>query len=184
MTNTASATSVDISKFMEAMNAMDSRNIRLATRRAFRLSASVVKKAVQSEYKNTYPGSQLWKDVHMKDFRSGKGAIIDILYTRKWPKSSPMYKSFVMPMLSGGTIERYSGTYGAGKKMGRASAWYNRKDGAYEGIELSSRLYRGRVEGSQFFKRGVDKSLSEAMASLQGNIEKAVVERAKKVGAV
>lgn len=194
--NNVSSISVDIYGAQRAFDALTPQQLRSATRSAFRKSATVVKKSVQQEYRADFPGSILYRDVHSKDFRSGKGAIIDLMYMRNHPKGDRLYKSFVLPMLSKGTIDRYVGWYRKGggaavqySKLGvddydthRASKWYDRKAGKYQ-IGLSRSNYRGRVKGTDFFGRGVDRSLPNAIGMLNTNIVNAINDKARKVGA-
>lgn len=175
-----SKTEVDISGAMAAFEALHPKQLRSATRSAFAKSGNIMKKAAQTEYKAAFPGSVLYRDIHMKAFRNGMGVVVDLVYLRNHPKGDKLYKSYILPMLELGTIERYTGSYG-GK---RASKYYNEKSGKYEGIDLKRSNYRGKISGSGFFGRGVSGSIGRAMSELSRNIEDAITRKAKKVGAI
>lgn len=143
---------VDISRIEKCLDQLKPNQWRQATRNAFRKSMSIVQNAVKAAYRQTYPG-RLWRDIHVSAFRSGKGAMVDLLYLKRRSKGDPLYHNFVMRFLNQGTQERQT-------KKG----WS-----------------RGSVSGSHFFEQGVNSSMATAQATLMANLENALKKKIEQV---
>lgn len=171
---------VDISEVQAAFDYITPEKLRTATRSAFNAAGGIMKRSVQKEYRSMFPGSVLYQDVHMKAFRSGKGVMVDLIYTRDFPKGHPLYKSFILPMLESGTIERYVND----DDGVRVSKYYDRDKGAYSaGVNLKQSNYRGRIaKGYKFFRQGVNSSIGRAQSKVETNIVKQIIKQAKKAG--
>lgn len=155
---------VDASGVIRLMDALSPDELAQTTRQALRSTAAAIQKAVQREYRAQYPGSVLWRAVHMSAWRSGKGAEVDInpAWFRKYGKGDPLYRSYILPTLEQGNY-----------KTSPRRAKRNRN---YRNYSASS-FNRGNIAGTRFFRRGVESSVTAARIELQGKIENALARR-------
>ena len=85
-----------------AFVALDPKTFRTAVKSGIRRSLNIVKRRVVANYKAAYPGSDRYKGIHMKVYRTGTGAMIDLIYL----KSDKALRSYVLRFQNKGTAMR------------------------------------------------------------------------------
>ena len=85
-----------------AFVAMDPKTFRTAVKSGMRRSLNIIKRRVVANYKAAYPGSQRFRGIHMKVYRTGTGAMIDLIYL----KSDKELRSYVLRFQNKGTAMR------------------------------------------------------------------------------
>lgn len=63
-----------------AFNAMEPKTFKTAVKAGMRRSLNIIKKRAVANYKAAYPGSERFKKIHAKVYRTGTGAMIDLLF--------------------------------------------------------------------------------------------------------
>lgn len=160
--------SIDAEATQKAVEELSTRRMVNAFRAGFRKTNRIVQRSVQTSYRAHFPGSVLYKDVHAKEFRSGKGAITDLKYIgrrKKGPQNGRKDKShsWIMHLLATGTAPRKAYI----RMMTRHGCWG---------------LNRGAITPNAFFEEGVKASQAQAQADMQKNLEEAIIKQAKKAG--
>lgn len=153
MTNTA--IEVNTSKMRELFDLLNPEQFRSASRSAFNKAGRTILNAVKANYQSMFPGSILYKDIHMKAFRSGKGVMIDLLYTKGHSKGDPLYKSYVMKILE-------LGSYKTGNR------------------ETAKAYSRGTLGARQFFRPAVDSVKSTVESDLRAMLQQAMQKQVEK----
>lgn len=147
---------VDISSVQRMFDALNPKQLASATRSAFGRSGRILLNAAKAAYRSMFPGSVLYRDMHMKAFRSGKGVMVDLIYTKRHQKGDPLYKSYVMKILE-------EGSYKTGQRI--TAKGYN----------------RGSLRGYHFFQQGVSGSMNQAQSDFQQNLESAMDRKIKQM---
>ena len=147
---------VDMSRVQKMFDELNPKQLASATRSAFGKSGRILLNAAKAEYRSQFPGSILYRDMHMKAFRSGKGVIVDLLYTHGHQKGDAMYKSYVMKIL---------------------------EEGSYKtGVRSTARGYnRGSLRGYHFFQTGVSGAMNQAESVFLQNLEAAMDRKIKQM---
>lgn len=135
---------------------LEPRQLRSATRSAFGKAGRTILGAAKASYRSMFPGSALYRGMHMKAYRSGKGVMVDLYYTKTASPGDPLYKSYVLKILE-------LGSYKTGNRTTRSGQ------------------SRGTLRAYGFFSRGVASSMPSAqsgferdlMTAMQRQIDKA-----------
>lgn len=85
-----------------AFAAMNPKTFRTAVKAGMRRSLNIIKRKAVANYKREYPGSNRYRAIHAKVYRTGTGAMIDLLYL---PKDDGL-KPYVLRMQNAGTAMR------------------------------------------------------------------------------
>lgn len=85
-----------------AFNAMEPKTFKTAVKAGMRRSLNIIKKRAVANYKAAYPGSNRYKAIHAKVYRTGTGAMIDLIYL----KSDKALRSYVLRFQNKGTAMR------------------------------------------------------------------------------
>lgn len=93
---------IDDQLIQRAFVAMDPKTFRTAVKSGIRRSMNIIKRKVVANYKAEYPGSERYKGIHMKVYRTGTGAMIDLIYL----KSDKALRSYVLRFQNKGTAMR------------------------------------------------------------------------------
>lgn len=88
-------------ELQKAFNEMNPKTFRTAVKAGMRRSLNIIKRKAVANYKQEYPGSDLYKAIHAKVYRTGTGAMIDLIFL---PKSRA--KAYVLRFLNAGTAMR------------------------------------------------------------------------------
>lgn len=155
---------VDISQVQAAFDFLTPEKLRTATRSAFNAASGILQRSAQKEYRAMFPGSIIYKDIHKKAYRSGKGAMVDLIYVKKHAKS------YILPMLEQGNFETRPRVTKDGKNRGNIFGGKDYRQPSWES------------NGARFFSRGVDSSINRAQDKLQTNITKQIIKQAQKAG--
>ena len=89
-------------ELQKAFTEMNPKTFRTAVKAGMRRSLNIIKRKAVSNYKREYPGSNRYRTIHAKVYRTGTGAMIDLLYL---PKDDGL-KPYVMRMQNAGTAMR------------------------------------------------------------------------------
>lgn len=65
-----------------AFNAMEPKTFKTAVKAGMRRSLNIIKKRAVANYKAAYPGSNRHKAIHAKVYRTGTGAMIDLIFLK------------------------------------------------------------------------------------------------------
>ena len=65
-----------------AFAAMDPKTFKTTVKAGMRRSLNIIKKRVVANYKAAYPGSDRFKAIHAKVYRTGMGAMIDLIFLK------------------------------------------------------------------------------------------------------
>lgn len=160
---------IDAEATQKAVEELSTRRMVNAFRAGFRKTNRIVLRSVQISYRAHFPGSVLYKDIHAKEFRSGKGAITDLKYVgrrKKGQQNGRKDKShaWIMRLLATGTAPRKAYIH----MMTRHGCWWG--------------LNRGAITPNAFFEEGAKASQAQAQADMQKNLEEAIIKQAKKAG--
>ena len=109
-----------------AFAAMDPKTFRTAVKAGMRRSLNIIKKRAVANYKTAYPGSDRFKKIHAKVYRTGTGAMIDLLFV-----PGDKRNSIALRAQNVGSVERHT-------KMG-----YNR------GIMPASHYFSDAIESTK-----------------------------------
>lgn len=93
---------IDDQLVQRAFVAMDPKTFRNAVKSGMRRSLNIVKRKVVANYKAAYPGSERFRGIHAKVYRTGTGAMIDLIYL----KSDKELRSYVLRFQNKGTAMR------------------------------------------------------------------------------
>ncbi len=88
-------------ELQKAFNGMEPKTFRTAVKAGMRRSLNIIKRRAVANYKREYPGSDRYKDIHAKVYRTGTGAMIDLIFLKK---SSA--KAYVLRFQNAGTAMR------------------------------------------------------------------------------
>lgn len=162
---------IDTEATEKALEGLSTKRMVNAFRGGFRKTNKIVTRAVQQSFRAHYPGSVLYKGIHAKEFRTGEGAITDLVYIKRVKGAgnsrakgaSQVSKYWVARILATGTGPRQAYI----KMRTRHGCWG---------------LNRGRIVGSGYFEEGVKASQAQAQADMQKNLEEAIIKQAKKAG--
>ena len=77
-----------------AFNAMEPKTFKTAVKAGMRRSLNIIKKRAVANYKAAYPGSDRYKYIHAKVYRTGTGAMIDLLFLKKDKEMRPWVMRF------------------------------------------------------------------------------------------
>ena len=96
--------SIDIDDAMvqRAFDGLQPKQFRTAVKHGLRKSVNVIKREAVKNYKTAYPGSDRYKAIHMKVWRNGMGAMVDLLFMNKDKELRP----WVMRFQNAGTAMR------------------------------------------------------------------------------
>lgn len=89
-------------ELQKAFTEMSPKTFRTAVKAGMRRSLNIIKRKAVANYKREYPGSNRYKAIHAKVYRTGTGAMIDLLYL---PKDKEL-KPYVLRMQNAGTAMR------------------------------------------------------------------------------
>lgn len=156
---------IDTEATQKAVEELSTRRMVNAFRAGFRKTNRIVLRSVQISYRAHFPGSVLYKDIHAKEFRSGKGAMTDLRYVKrsKGKAKRVVSHAWVMRLLATGTAPRKAYI----RMMTRHGCWG---------------LNRGAITPNAFFEEGAKASQAQAQADMQKNLEEAIIKQAKKAG--
>lgn len=162
---------IDTAAVEKAIEGLNTKQMVNAFRGGFRKTNKIVTRAVQQSFRAHYPGSVLYKGIHAKEFRTGEGAITDLMYIKRVKGAgnsrakgaSQESKYWVARILATGTGPRQAYI----KMRTRHGCWG---------------LNRGRMVGSGYFEEGVKASMKQAETDMQKNLEEAIIKQAKKAG--
>lgn len=85
-----------------AFEGLNPKQFRTATKQGLRKSCNVIKREAVKNYKAAYPGSQRYRHIHMKVYRTGMGAMVDLIFL----KGDKEARSYVMRFQNKGTAMR------------------------------------------------------------------------------
>lgn len=88
-------------ELQKAFSEMSPKTFRTAVKAGMRRSLNIIKRKAVANYKREYPGSDRYRDIHAKVYRTGTGAMIDLIFLRK---SSA--KAYVLRFQNAGTAMR------------------------------------------------------------------------------
>lgn len=89
-------------ELQKAFNEMHPKAFRTAVKAGLRRSLNIIKRKAVANYKREYPGSDRYKAIHAKVYRSGTGAMIDLIFLKKDKELKP----YVLRMQNAGTAMR------------------------------------------------------------------------------
>ena len=173
---TDTAIEVDVKGLENLFEELAPKQLRSASRSAFNKAGRIILNAAKEEYRSMFPGSVLEKDMHMKAYRSGKGVMVDLLYTKRHDKGDPLYKSYVMKILEVGnykTARVSTGNY-KGRSTTSASAWVAGR--------AQARANRGTLRAYHFFQNGTSSAKLQAQHEFNGLLEAAIQKQIQKAG--
>ena len=110
----------------KAFTEMSPKTFRTAVKAGMRRSLNIIKRKAVANYKVAYPGSDRYKKIHAKVYRTGTGAMIDLLFVPGDKRNSIALRS-----QNAGTVER--GT----------------KSGYYRGVMPASHFFSEAVESTK-----------------------------------
>ena len=174
------AIQVDTKRLEVLFNELDPKHLRYASRSAFNKAGRIILNGVKEEYRGMFPGSVLQKDIHMKAYRSGKGVMVDLLYTKRHSKGDALYKSYVMKILELGNYKgkRISkGNYKAYRP--EMSSWSNQR---WISALTAARADRGNIKAYHFFKKGTEATQERALQEINNLLEQAMQKQVAKAG--
>lgn len=124
-----------------AFNAMEPKTFKTAVKAGMRRSLNIIKKRAVANYKAAYPGSDRFKKIHAKVYRTGTGAMIDLLFV-----PGDKRNSIALRAQNVGSVERHT-------KMG-----YNR------GVMPASNYFTSAIDATmpqaeKELKRNLDESI-------------------------
>lgn len=85
-----------------AFAAMEPKMFRTAVKAGMRRSLNIIKRKAVANYKAAYPGSDRYKAIHAKVYRTGTGAMIDLLFL----KGDKELKPWVLRYQNKGAVAR------------------------------------------------------------------------------
>lgn len=85
-----------------AFSAMDPKTFRTAVKNGLRRTANIIKKQAVSNYKAAYPGSERFRGIHMKVWRTGMGAMVDLIFL----KGDDALRPWVLRFQNKGSVQR------------------------------------------------------------------------------
>lgn len=91
----------DDKELQRAFTEMAPKQFRTAVKAGMRKSLNIIKRRAVANYKSAYPGSDRYKDIHAKVYRTGMGAMIDLLFLKK-----SAAKAYVLRFQNAGTAMR------------------------------------------------------------------------------
>lgn len=91
----------DDKELQRAFTEMAPKQLRTAVKAGMRKSLNIIKRRAVDNYKSAYPGSDRYKDIHAKVYRTGMGAMIDLLFLKKSDS-----KAYVLRFQNAGTAMR------------------------------------------------------------------------------
>ena len=92
----------DDKELQRAFTEMAPKQFRTAVKAGMRKSLNIIKRRAVANYKREYPGSNRYKAIHAKVYRTGTGAMIDLLYL---PKDDGV-RPYVLRFQNAGTAMR------------------------------------------------------------------------------
>ena len=114
-------------ELQKALSEMSPKTFRTAVKAGMRRSLNIIKKKAVANYKAAYPGSDRYKYIHAKVYRTGTGAMIDLLFLKGNKEARP----YVLKFQNAGSKER--GT----------------KTGYYRGVMPASHFFSEAVESTK-----------------------------------
>ena len=93
---------IDDTMVQRAFDGLTPKQLRTATKQGLRRAVNVIKREAVKNYKSAYPDSSRHKYIHMKVYRSGIGAMVDLLFLKKDKEARP----YVMRFQNKGTAMR------------------------------------------------------------------------------
>lgn len=93
---------IDDAMVQKAFNSLDPKTFRNAVKAGMRKSANLIKAEAVRNYKSEYPGSERYKGIHMKVYRTGMGAMVDLIFL----KGDKELKPWVLRFQNKGTAMR------------------------------------------------------------------------------
>lgn len=89
-------------ELQKAFSEMSPKTFRTAVKAGMRRSLNIIKRKAVANYKSAYPGSDRYKGIHAKVYRTGTGAMIDLLFL----KGDKEMRPWVMRFQNKGTAMR------------------------------------------------------------------------------
>lgn len=81
-------------ELQKAFNELDPKTFRTAVKAGMRKSLNIIKRKAVANYKREYPGSNRYRGIHAKVYRTGTGAMIDLLFLKDDDEMRPWVMRF------------------------------------------------------------------------------------------
>ena len=92
----------DDAALQRAFKGLEPKTFRTAVKSGMRRAVNVIKREAVKNYKREYPGSARFRGIHMKVYRTGMGAMVDLLFL----KNDKELRPWVMRFQNKGAIDR------------------------------------------------------------------------------
>lgn len=92
----------DDAALQRAFKGLEPKTFRTAVKSGMRRAVNVIKREAVKNYKREYPGSARFRGIHMKVWRTGMGAMVDLLFL----KNDKQLRPWVMRFQNKGTAMR------------------------------------------------------------------------------
>lgn len=85
---------IDDQMVQRAFEGLSPKQFRTAVKQGLRRSVNIIKREAVKNYKAAYPSSDRHKHIHMKVYRTGTGAMVDLLFLRGEKEAKPYVLRF------------------------------------------------------------------------------------------